>query len=141
MRLVSTDWVPKKMNLATLRVEGTEEALASLRRILRLEADATWQKGEPKRRGGHHSSAGFNTTIADASSPDEMIGAIRNFFAMCKKQGVTFVRPGLSAELSVGVTVGDSDQFTASVALSVSDIQLLGSLGIAFNVTAYPTSD
>jgi hypothetical protein len=129
------------MNLVTLRVEGTEEALASLRGALRLEADATWKKGEPTRRGGYHSSAGFNTTIADASNPDEMIVAIRNFFAMCKEQGVTFVRPSLSAELSVGVTVGDSDQFVASVALSASDILLLGSLGIALSVTAYPTSD
>jgi hypothetical protein len=60
---------------------------------------------------------------------------------MCKKQGVTFARPSLSAELSVGVTVGDSDQFVASVALSASDILLLGSLGIALSVTAYPTSD
>jgi hypothetical protein len=93
------------------------------------------------RRGGHHSSAGFNATVADALNPDEMIVAIRNFFAMCKEQGVTFGRPSLSAELSVGVTVGDSDQFTASVALSASDIQLLGSLGIALSVTAYPTSD
>ncbi len=129
------------MNLATLRVEGTEEALASLRGTLRLEADATWKKGEPKRRGGHHSSAGFNATIADASNPDEMIVAIRNFSAMCKEQGVSFVRPSLSAELSVGVTVGDSDQFVASVALSASDILLLGTLGIALSVTAYPTSD
>lgn len=129
------------MNLATLRVEGTEEALASLRDTLCLEADATWKKGEPKRRGGHHSSAGFNATIADASTPGEMIVAIRKFFAKCQEQGVGFVSPSLSAELSVGVTVGDSDQFVASVNFSASDILLLGSLGIALSVAAYPTSD
>ena len=47
----------------------------------------------------------------------------------------------VDAELAVGISVGDSVQYVASVDLSPADIRDLAAAGIAFNVAAYPTSD
>jgi hypothetical protein len=40
------------MNLAMLRIEGTDNTLDALRSSLDLAIDSSWKKGEPKRRGG-----------------------------------------------------------------------------------------
>lgn len=129
------------MNLATLRVEGTDEALQALCNLLGLEADSAWKKGEPKRRGGHFSISGWSATIADAQNPSEMVVAIREFVTQCKARNLVFSGSDLSAELAIGVTVGDAEQFVASVDLSASDLLSLGALGIQFSISAYPTSD
>ena len=129
------------MNLVTLRVEGTDEALQTVCDTLALVPESMWKQGDPKRRGGFFSSSGLCTTIADAKNPSEMVVAIREFMAECKAQNFVFSRMGLSAELSVGVTVGDSDQFVACVDFSASDLLSLGALGIELSIAAYPTSD
>jgi len=53
---------------------------------------------------------------------------------------VSFPGQGLTAELSVGVTVGDSAQFVASIDLTSDDLSMMGTLGLSLNVSAYPTS-
>jgi hypothetical protein len=128
------------MNIATLRVEGADEALENLRNQLGLDIDASWKRGEAKRHG-HHSLSGFNAKVADAENPGQMVEAVRKFMLTIKEQGVVFSASNLSAELFIGVTVGDSVQFIAFVELLPADILLLGSLGVALSVTAYPTSD
>jgi hypothetical protein len=128
------------MNLAMLRIEGTDNALDALRSSLGLAIDSSWKEGEPKRRGGHYSSSGLNATIADAENPREMVVAIREFVSQCKVQNIAFSAPNLSAEISIGITVGEESQFVACVDFSASDLLSLGELGIALGVAAYPAS-
>jgi len=129
------------MNLVTLRIEGTNEALQAVRNTLGLVPDSMWGQGEPKRRGGFFSSSGLSATIADAKTPNEMVVAIREFVAECKARNFVFSGSGLSAVLSVGVTVGDTEQFVACVDFSASDLLSLGALGVELSIAAYPTSD
>ena len=129
------------MNLATLRVEGEEATLASLISRLGLDIDASWRKGEPKRRGGEHQSSGFNATVADAENPKEMLRGVRDFLAKCEASDLSFISESLSAELAIGVAVGDSEQFVAFVEFSSAELMSLGALGIALSFAAYPTSD
>ena len=67
--------------------------------------------------------------------------AIREFIAECKARHFVFSGSGLSAELSLDVTVGDSEQFVAFVDFSASDLLSLGALGAELSIAAYPTSD
>lgn len=129
------------MNLVTLRIQGTDEALHSLCRDLRLVADSMWKKGDPKRRGGCFSNSGLSATLVDAKNPVEVVNTIRAFAAKCKERSVVLASSDLSAELSIGVTVGDSEQFIANLAFSASDLLSLGAIGIELSIAAYPTSD
>lgn len=129
------------MNLALLIVEGADESLERVRQTLDLEPDKTWRSGQPRRLSGVHAASGFSTTIADEESPGEMVSAIRNFVAKCEACDLDFPRQGLSAEISIGVTVGESIQFVASVDFLPADLLSLGRLGVAVGVTAYPASD
>ena len=129
------------MNLATLRLEGTDEALKSVSDSLDLEIDSSVKKGEAKRRGGHYSSSALSATIVDAENPGNMVVAIREFLAQCKNKNIVFSESSLSAELAIGVTVGEKEQFVACVDLFASDLLAFGELGIALSVAAYPASD
>lgn len=106
------------MNLATLRVEGKEESLNLLCTQLGIIVNTTWKKGDPKRCGGVFASSGLNATICDAKNPSEMFNAIRGFLDECKEKDVAFSKIDLSAELSIGVTVGDTEQFISILALT-----------------------
>ena len=129
------------MNVVTLRVQGEDATLAFLIGKLGLNIDASWKRGESGPRGREHQSSGFNATIADADNTQEMLRGIREFLAKCKASQLSFVADGLLAELAIGVTVGDSEQFVAFVELSSSELTLLGSLGVALSFAAYPTSN
>jgi hypothetical protein len=129
------------MNLAILIIEGPDEALETVRQQLDVLTEKTWISGQPTRRGSLHATSGFSVTIADAESPGEMLASVREFVALCTAKGVSFSRDGLSAEVSIGMTVGDSIQFVASLDLSPSDLLLWGGLGVAISVAAYPASD
>jgi hypothetical protein len=48
---------------------------------------------------------------------------------------------GWEAEIDVGVTVGDSAQYTVTISVEPSLLDLLGSLGVSLCFSAYPTSD
>ncbi|MAS40449.1 MAG: hypothetical protein CMK33_01895 [Porticoccaceae bacterium] len=70
-----------------------------------------------------------------------MLVAIRKFVAECKAQNFAFSGSGVSAELSIGITVVDTEQFVACVDFSASDLLSLGALGVELSIVAYPTSD
>jgi hypothetical protein len=74
------------MNLATLRVEGTDSDFEALIKELSLESDAHWNKGEKRRNGSVHALSGFNATVADAKNPRELIDLIRAFLMLCKNK-------------------------------------------------------
>jgi hypothetical protein len=63
------------------------------------------------------------------------------FLANCKEKSIVFPSLGLVAELDVGFTVGDSEQFVGSVVFSPPELQSFGECGISLRVSAYPTSD
>ena len=129
------------MNLATLRVEGTDEALETVRNNLGIVPDSMWKQGEPKVGGRLFSRSGLCATITDARTPSEMLVAIRKFVAECKAQNFASSGSGVSAELSIGITVVDTEQFVACVDFSASDLLSLGALGVELSIVAYPTSD
>jgi hypothetical protein len=129
------------MNLATLRIEGADDALKAVRDSLDLEVDSSWKKGETKRRGGQYATSGLSATIVDAENPREMVVAIFEFVALCKSRNIVFAGTNLSAGIAIGVTVGNTTQFVACVDLSATDLLSLGELGIALSVVVYPSSD
>ena len=130
-----------RLNLATLRIEGDDAALTSAVATLGLEVDTRWQKGEARRRGGRHESSGLNATVADADHPKAMIQSVREFLAKCEEMHFSFAAAGLSAELAIGVSVGDPEQYFAFVEVPSDDLVALGSLGVSLSFAGYPTSD
>ena len=129
------------MNLATLRIEGSEEALRHVRSELDLVADATWKQGDHRLDGVRQSSDGLTSMIVDAENPAGLISGIRDFLDKCEKRNIGLGDSNVSTELSIGITVGDSDQFVASLNFSASDLRALGRLGASLSIAAYPASD
>lgn len=129
------------MNLATLRVNGTDEALQLLRAVLPRPAEKTWIQGASQRRAGSFTSSGFSVTVADEQTPDAMVTSIRDFLSDCRLHQPLFRDPAISAELAIGITVGETERFAAIVDLSHADLRALATLGIALRVAAYPASD
>lgn len=128
------------MNLATLRIEGTDEALEQLIGQLNLDIDVSWKKGEMGRRGIYEIS-GLNSTIADTKTPRQLTEAIIDFANQCKSKNINLSSSTISTELDIGIGVGYSEQFIASVSFSPSELELLSAIGIELSITAYPTSD
>jgi hypothetical protein len=129
------------MNLATLRVDGSDDAIARLRSSLSIPPDQSWQQGDPRRRGGRFATSGFSVLIADEDTPGAMIARVRQFLADSRTYRQLFTDASVSAELAVGVTAGDSEQYVPFVELGAADLQALADLGISLSVAAYPTSD
>jgi hypothetical protein len=129
------------MNLADLRLSGNDESLDDVVEKLNLTVASRIKAGDPRRGGGVHLTSGLSISIADAASPGAMLKQIRAFLAMCQKAGPTQFTNGVEAELSIGVTVGDSIQYIASVDFSSTELLEIATLGLALSITAYPTSD
>jgi len=129
------------MNIATFRAEGSEAALTSLRKAFDLEIDAEWKRGEPRRHGGVHDKSGFNACVADVASPTALVVEIQAFLNKCLKRREVFSSSELSAQLDIGITVGESGQYFASVVFPPEVLNLLAELGIELSVSAYPGSD
>jgi hypothetical protein len=128
------------LNIATLRLSGRDEALADLVDKLKLEVAARHKAGESGRRGSVYATSGLNAPVADGSSPSAMIAQVRAFLDACLAYGPTLFTD-VDAEISLGVSVGDENQFMASVDISPTDVRAFAALGIALNVTAYPRSE
>ncbi len=130
------------MNVATLKISSTnDQALDSLQTTLNLIPKATWKKGDSAPRGSFYQSSGRSFTIADAASPGELIKLIRTELTTFRNSTVCFSGAELLTELSVGITVGDSLQFVASLEFTPTDLSLLAEMGIHLVICAYPTSD
>jgi hypothetical protein len=61
------------VNSALLHVEGKSDAVNGLLDTLRRKPDAEWKAGELRRRGGKYEESGFTLTIADATTPHDMV--------------------------------------------------------------------
>ena len=130
------------MNTATLRALGSDSALDSLRDALDLSIIREWKKGETRRLGGVYEISGFNAdVVADAENPSSLVEEIRGFLNRCLSNRILFSSSDLSSQLDIGVSVGGSEQFTASVVFSPEDLESFSKLGLELSVSAYPTSD
>jgi hypothetical protein len=129
------------LNIATLRLSGNDDSLDDVVRKLNLEVSSRVKAGDPRRRGGVHAASGLSAPIADAASPGAMLDQVRTFLAACLKHGPTLFVNRVDAEISIGIAVGDSVQYVASVDFSSVEIRELATLGVSLNFTAYPTSD
>ena len=130
-----------RVNLATLNVRGKSEALSALKGVLPFSLDSAWSKGDRRGNGMLHEASGFSGTISDCATPGEMVAALVAFFSECTSRNIGFADEALEAELSIGVTVGDSSQFTASVNIPHTLLASLTASSISLSFTAYPTSD
>jgi hypothetical protein len=133
-------------NLSTLRVKGTDQAVDTLFNSLQEAAvlevvTGRWKKGDPVKRGEPRQSAGFLATVHDAASPSGLVIALRKFLMDCEKRGLQFSQSDLSTELSIGLLVGDSEQYNIFLDFEPSDLVLLGNLGIRLSIACYPVSD
>jgi hypothetical protein len=129
------------VNVATLIVQGADGALLPLKRALPFAVDGGWSKGDPMRSGGVRELSGFSGTVADCATPAELVEALSAFLASCVSLGIVLSGEGLKARLSIGVAVGDSQQFVACIDLSREVLLALTALGVSLSFTAYPTSD
>jgi hypothetical protein len=129
------------MNIAVLYVRGSDEGLDSLVKLLGLSETSRWKLGDPLRSGKKHQSSGIKFDLADVATPLDLVHAVRHFLRNWQTKMISLSALGLESELSVGATVGDSAQFTAHFEFSVDDMFMLGTMGIALSIAAYPTSD
>ncbi|MGZ8252139.1 MAG: hypothetical protein ACXW1P_06870 [Methylophilaceae bacterium] len=107
---------------------------------MNLDIDVSWKKGE-KRKHKVYESSGLNSTIADTKTPRELVKAVIDFANICKAKNISLATSCISTELDIGIGVGYSEQFIASIIFLPSELNLLSSVGIALSITAYPTSD
>lgn len=128
------------MNIATLRSEGSEAKLNTLREVLNLDIDADWKKGEARRRGGVYKNSGFNSTIADADNAVLLVIDIRKFLNKCKDIDVTFSSSEHLTQLDIGISVGTSEQYAPSITFQQEDLKLISILGLELCISSYPAS-
>ena len=129
------------MNLATLRVEGEDSALAQVTDALALEVDAQWKVGEKNPQGKPNAASGFNATVADAESRTDLETRVRALLERCRRKQISFKLSGLTAQLDIGLRVGTAQQFSAGVEFTPVDLQIFGEIGLELRVSAYPCSD
>ena len=129
------------MNLILLNVQGSDAALASVQEALAVSPRSAHRKGDVRRSGKLWERAGFSAAVVDAANPKELEEGLQRFLELCQSRNVSFSGPEIEAELSVGVTVGDSQQFVVSIDFSPSVLTALAACGVALSFTAYPTSD
>ena len=129
------------MNIVTLRVEGSDEALDILVERLELKVDTRRKKGDAPRSGKPNSASGFSATLADNVTPREIKTAIEGFLALLQSKKIIFSESGLSAEIAIGLMVGSDRQFVAGVEFNPGMLRAVAELSLAIDVTAYPCSD
>jgi len=124
------------MNLALLHVEGEEEMLDLIVEHMELKTEQRHKAGEERRFGPPYRTSGFTTTVADSANPAEMMVKIREFLATCRSRSTDFL--DVQAELSIGITVGDEEQYIAVLEFNHTVLRQLTDLGITLSIKAYP---
>ena len=129
------------VNVATLIVQGADGALLALKQTLPFSLESYWSKGDRMRSGAVRTLSGLSGTVSDCATPAELVVALSEFLAACVSRGIVLSSQGLEARISIGVTVGDSQQFVACIDLSREVLLALTASGVSLSFTAYPTSD
>ncbi|XXT20253.1 hypothetical protein WME94_01625 [Sorangium sp. So ce429] len=103
--------------------------------------DAVWHVGDRTTTGRILEKSGFNLGIGDATSADALVQEFRAWVRSNRSALLELRQHGAAAEVDVGMTVGSSAQFTASIALAPEDLALLAEVGLSYRVSAYPCDD
>ncbi|MBD8566215.1 hypothetical protein IFU01_18310 [Oxalobacteraceae sp. CFBP 8763] len=129
------------MNIATLYVYGADANLDRLTELLGSTGTSRWKVGDRLHSGKLHQCSGIAFDLPDSDTPRNLVDEVRRCLSCWHTKGISLAGLNFVGELSFGITVGDSVQFTAHVEFSAVDMLALGSIGIALSIAAYPTSD
>ena len=129
------------MRLAVIRVAGVQFDTAKYTRQYGFTPDVVWRAGKADHVGRVHADSGFNLTIADANSAEMLVQQIRSWFQENKSALLALNEFKGAAVIDVGLAVGTSAEFTASVRFAGSDLRFLAETGVELSVSAYPAGD
>ena len=128
------------MRVAVLRASGQNWNPEIFKREHKIATAAVWQENEGT-TGRRRADSGFNVTIADAASGTELVSQIICWVQENRAVLEALATTKVKAQVDIGVTVGSSEQFTASVVLTPNDLLALSESGVELSFSAYPASD
>jgi hypothetical protein len=103
--------------VAVVRISGAKFDVDRFVKKYAIRPDISWRGGVSDSVGRVRSNSGFNLTIADASSTDTLVSQITSWIQQNEDALMSLGTEGASRIVDIGLTVGTSDQFTASVGL------------------------
>lgn len=131
------------MNQVILRASGNTKDLDIFRNELEtklgLVCDNKWKQGDKSQPGKIIKISGCNIFITDSANPKELVEDIELFVKSFKAKTISL--SDISAELSIGITVGGTEGFIKTLDFSPVILSLITDSGFILSVTAYPTSD
>jgi len=128
------------MRVAVLRACGQNWNPEIFLREHKLVTAAVWQETEGN-AGRRRADSGFNVTIADAASSSELVSKTIRWVQENRAVLAALTTTNVKAQVDIGVTVGSSEQFSASVLLTQNDLLALSQSGVELSFSAYPASD
>lgn len=131
------------MNQVILRASGNTKDLDNLRNELEtklgLVCGNKWKQGDKNQLGKIIKISGYNIFITDSANPKELVEDIELFVKSFKAKTISL--SDISAELSIGITVGGTEGFIKTLDFSPVILSLIEDSGFILSVTAYPASD
>ncbi|WP_220718661.1 hypothetical protein [Agarivorans litoreus] len=129
------------MNIAVLRIQGNEKEIDVVKALYPFNIIGEWEKGDSISRTRFFSSSGFSVDLPDADSPTEMLNNIESFFNELSSSSINFVNLNLTANLDVGLGVGECEQYAAEYEISLPLMELALKVGASISLTAYPVNE
>lgn len=129
------------MKVAVLRLSSRTNSPESAADTVGVAYDSMWHAGEKTLAGAIREDSGVSFVVSDAASVRQLKEDIHEFFQTRREKLLRMRAEGREAEIDVGVTVGDSAQYTVTISVEPSLLDLLGSLGVSLCFSAYPASD
>ena len=123
------------MNIATLKVNGDEAAVANVRDGLPSEPESDWKKGDTSPTGRTRIDHGFYVTLGTDPNPDALMRHIRAYLHECQARGITFDVAPIQAELRVAFVSAAPDQGSSTLDFTLADLSLLLGMGIALSIS------
>ncbi|GLX76702.1 hypothetical protein tinsulaeT_00420 [Thalassotalea insulae] len=129
------------LNLATLTIRGSKEELEIAKSKIPLTPYRSWSLGDAITNSKTYDDFGYEYEIADTDTPAGLTQKIEAFLNQLHEQSINFNKLGVSAELSLGIGVGDEVQYIASHQFSLNIIELLVKTGLSLEYSAYPVGE
>lgn len=126
------------MNFVVWRVSAPGFNVDAFVNKYRLRPESVWREGDKQRAGGKQLSSGFNLTILDSVTKSKLNQELLRYLAQQVDAFEELKDRAVSQEIDIGLTVGDSNQFTASVNVEPMLLSRLSGLGVELVVSAYP---
>ncbi|QYK06875.1 hypothetical protein [Shewanella zhangzhouensis] len=129
------------MNIAILRVCGKLEDLERLREDYTFEVYSQWKKGDPISKTKTFSESGFKVSIPDGNSPKDMIEILSSLLLELSAKEIDFRDYGVTAEIDIGLGVGEEKQFVATYDLPLPFLELAVKCGVSISMSSYPVDE